>query len=81
MSFEVDYFTLDAADSSNKFLALNGTPISATNVAMDLIGGTAQALTGDFAVDGTRVKWDSPSYGLYNQLAMGDKVRVIYDRS
>jgi hypothetical protein len=35
----------------------------------------------DFGVDGTRVKWNDATYGLYNQVAAGDRVRVIYDRS
>jgi hypothetical protein len=81
MAFEVDYFTLDATDSSNRYVALSGIPVSASNVAMDLIGGTAQALAGDFGVDGTKVIWDNTSYALYNQMAMGDRVRIIYDRS
>jgi hypothetical protein len=81
MAFAVDYTTVSTADAINRFISLTGTPISATNVAMDMIGGTAQALTGDFGVDGTRIKWDSPSYGLYNQVASGDNIRVIYDRS
>lgn len=81
MSFEVEYFTLDTTDSSNKYVDLTGTPLDSNNVALDLIGGTAQALNGDFAVDTTRVKWDSTSYGLYSLLAANDKLRVIYDRS
>ena len=81
MSFEVEYFTLDTTDSSNKYVDLTGSPSIADNVALDLIGGTAQALNGDFGVDSTRVKWDSTSYGLYTLLASGDQLRVIYDRS
>ena len=79
--FEVEYHTLDTSDSSNRYLALDNVPSSTTNVALDSIGGTAQALAGDFGVDGTRIVWDDPSYGLYDVLASGDKVRVIYDRS
>lgn len=81
MSFEVEYFTLSPVDATNGYLSLNGVPASSTNVAMDLIGGTAQALSGDFAVDGTRIRWDNTSYNLYDQMATGDKVRIIYDRS
>lgn len=79
--FEVEYKTLTLTDASNRYIPLGGTPITPTNVAMDTIGGTAQALNGDFAVDGTMVKWDSPVYGLYTQLAASDKIRIIYDRS
>lgn len=79
--FEVEYFTLDSTEATNKFIELGGVPVSSTNVALDLIGGSAQALTGDFAIDGTNIKWDSTSYDLYLLLTTGDKLRVIYDKS
>ena len=84
MSFEVEYFTLDTTDSSNRYVVLDGTPISTSNVAMDLIGGTAQALglmSEDFGVTDSSVVWDSTDYALYDQLADGDRIRIIYDRS
>jgi len=79
--FEVEYFQLTPTDASNRYVGLAGVPISASNVALDTIGGTAQSLNGDFAVDSTKIKWDSSAYGLYNQLNSGDNIRVIYDRS
>lgn len=82
--FEVEYFTLSGTDATNAYVGLGGTPISSTNVALDIISGTAQALadgSGDFGVDGTRVIWDTTSYALNGQLASGDKLRVIYDKS
>lgn len=81
MSFEVFYHQLDSADSTNKFFVLNGTPVGTDNVALDLVGGTAQAVNNDFAVDGTRIKWDNTSYNLNSLLVTGDQVRVIFDRS
>ena len=81
MSFEVEYFTLTPTDSTNEYISLGGTPIVSNNVALDLIGGTAQALSGDFAVDSTSVRWDSTTYNLNGQLVTGDKLRVIYDKS
>jgi hypothetical protein len=75
--FEVDYTTV----GSDKFVSLSGTPVTADNVALDTIGGTAQALDGDFYVDGTMVKWDTTAYNLYSQLNAGDNLRIIYDRS
>lgn len=81
MAFEVEYFTLDATDSSNRFVVLSGSPVISDNVALDSIGGTSQALNGDFAVDGSTVRWDNTSYNLYSLLALGDKLRVIYDKS
>jgi hypothetical protein len=79
--FEVEYFQLNSTDTSNHYVALAGTPLSPTNVALDTIGGTAQAINGDFGVDGTKVKWDSTSYTLFSQLNDGDSIRVIYDKS
>ena len=82
MAFEVQYFTLDSTDATNMYVSLAGLPVSATNVALDLISGTAQALTNDFGVDGTRIRWDSTVYNLYDStLIPGDELRVIYDRS
>lgn len=82
MSFHTFYKTLDTTDSSRRYVALDGTVVSG-NVALDLIGGTAQSLTGDFYVGGdmTTVRWDSTSYGLFSSLSSGDKIRVIYDRT
>lgn len=79
--FEVEYFTLSSTDATNRFVELDGVPVTANSVALDLIGGSAQARDGDFAVDGTNVKWDSTVYDLYPMLATGDKLRVIYDKS
>ena len=81
MAFQVDYIVLSIPDSSNRYVALSGTPLVSSNVAMDIIGGTSQALTGDFYVDGTSVKWDAPAYGLYSMLDASSRIRVIYDRS
>lgn len=81
MSFEVEYFTLLPVDATNEYVLLAGTPVDPDNVALDLIGGTAQALSGDFGADSTSVKWDNPAYNLNGILATGDKLRVIYDKS
>ncbi len=81
MAFEVEYFTLDLVDQTNEYVLLGGTLIVTDNVALDLIGGTAQALNGDFGADSTSVKWDSTSYNLNGVLKAGDLLRVIYDKS
>jgi len=81
MAFEVEYFTLDTTSSANKYVNLGGTPFDPNDVVMDLIGGTAQAINNDFGVDGTKVKWDNPSFNLYPFLSSGDQIRIIYDRS
>ena len=81
MSLSVYTRQLDSTDSTTKSFNLDGVPVSSSNVALDLVGGTAQSLNGDFGVDGTKIVWDAPSYGLYDQLKVKDIVRVIYDRS
>jgi len=81
MAFEVEYFTLNTSDASNGYLTLLGPPAIPDNVAMDVVGGTAQALTGDFGVDGSKIRWDSTAFNLHSFMAAGDKVRVIYDRT
>lgn len=85
MALKVEYMTLSSSDATNKYVLLSGIPTDGT-VALDLIGGTAQAITSDFAVDGTKVKWDSPIYNLYpvdatTGLHENDELRIIYDRS
>lgn len=79
--FEVEYKTLSVTDALNKYVSLDGIPITPNTVALDTIGGTSQYLSGDFGVDGTVVRWDSTVYGLYTQLSATDKIRIIYDRS
>lgn len=79
--FEVEYFQLSSAQAAARAVALDGTPVSAGNVALDTIGGTSQALNGDFGVAGNIITWNDASFGLYSQLSSGDNLRVIYDRS
>jgi hypothetical protein len=79
--FDVQYYTLSSTDATNRYLNLDGTPSSYSNVAMDLIGGTAQGLVTDFTVSGITVRWDYSSSLLYNQLSTGDNIRIIFDRT
>ena len=79
---QVEYFSGDF--SIVKSINLAHTPTASTNVAMDLVGGTAQAwgtLANDFGVvDGTTVTWDDPSYNLYyTPIDSSDTIRIIYD--
>jgi len=78
MSLKVDYFTLNATDvTTNKYVTLSATPDS--SVALDIIGGTAQAFPGDFTVTDTTVSWSGKP--LDGSLAENDQLRVFYDRS
>lgn len=90
MAFNVEYFTVDAGIASSRYVTLAGAPDASSNVSFDIIGGTAQmygdttmgapALGNDFRVDSSRVKWDYTSSPLYSLVAVGHKLRVIYDR-
>lgn len=83
MSFHTQYVTLSPTDASNRYIVLDGTPVSAVDVALDTISGTAQALNYDFYVDGTSMRWDgSTAYHMGDAtLIAGDMLRIIYDRS
>lgn len=81
MAFTVVYRTLDTTEASNEQVVLAANPSSPTQVAMDLIGGTAQSLNGDFGVSDSTVRWDSTAYNLNGMLLLGDKIRIIYDCS
>lgn len=85
MSLNVYTHQLTGPDMSNLSFYLDGTPVNTTNVAMDLVGGTAQSLNNDFGVmldaTGAKIVWDSSAYRLYSELSVRDIVRVIYDRS
>jgi hypothetical protein len=81
--FKVEHFTLTGTDKTNMGVSLIGAPVS--RVGVDIISGTAQfdqtgfTIGPDFRVDGTMVKWDNPTYTLYDQMDIGDKIRVIYE--
>jgi hypothetical protein len=82
MSFEVEYFILTGPDATNRSIQLTtGVPSDSSDVALDLIGGTAQAIGLDFLVDSTKVRWDFSSSNLYSNVAENDRMRVIYDKS
>jgi len=82
MAFDVEYFTLSGTDATNKYVNLqDGTPVSSMSVALDVIGGTAQAYTTDFVVSGIKVDWSGRGLDTTGTLLTGDMLRVIYDRS
>ena len=86
MSLEVEYFLVDSATSLNRYVVLTNVPDGTGNVALDIIGGTSQLYRatvsgGDFMVDSSKVRWDYPTSPLYPWVGIGDRLRVIYDRS
>lgn len=83
MSFEVEYFILSSSDATSKSVQLTtGVPSDSSDVALDLVGGSAQAIGTDFVVvDSTTVSWDYTNSSLYYLTVTGDQMRVIYDKS
>ena len=81
MSFESFYYTIQPADVISKSFLLDGTFIGANNVALDIIGGTAQMIYADFTTAGsnTMISWTGTT--LDGTMAANDQVRVIFDRS
>jgi len=73
---EVEYLTVAGGDITNKYIALANTPYSASEVAMDIIGGTAQIYDTDYTVSGTNLVWDG--LDLDGVIEAGDKMRVFY---
>jgi hypothetical protein len=73
---KVEYFPVNSAVNQ---VILSAVPTDTASVSVDLVGGTAQALSVDFVVtDNTVVSWT----GLGPQFdSTVDTVRVIYDRS
>ena len=87
MSLEVEYFLVDSATSLNRYVILTNVPDGTGNVALDIIGGTSQlyratvAAGGDFMVDSSKVRWDYITSPLDSIVGIGDRLRIIYDRS
>jgi len=73
---EVEYFTLDGDDITNKYVILANTPYAVTEVAMDIIGGCAQIYGIDYTVSGTQLGWNGLS--LDGVVAAADKMRTFY---
>lgn len=73
-SLAVQYLELSEDDVQAKAVTLPHTPIGA--VAVDMIGGAAQALGDDFTVSGAVLSW--AGLGMDGILVAGDKLRVFY---
>lgn len=71
----VEYRTLSGGEAAAESLTLSATPISASKVMVDVIGGCAQEYSVDFTVSGTTLSW--AGLGLAGLVA-GDKLRINY---
>lgn len=73
---EVEYRTLSGGEAAAKQLTLSATPLSASKVMVDLIGGSAQEYSVDYTVSGSVLDWNG--LGLDGVLSTGDKLRINY---
>lgn len=73
---EVEYRTLTGGEITAKQLTLSATPMSASKVMVDLIGGSAQEYSVDYTVSGSTLDWNG--LGLDGLLSAGDKLRINY---
>lgn len=71
----VEYRTITAPEAAAESLTLSATPLSASIVMVDAIGGCAQEYAVDYTVSGTTLSWSG--LGLAGLVA-GDKLRVNY---
>ena len=76
MALKIDYITVNSTDLSHGYVNLSNTPTDGT-VALDIIGGTAQAQVSDFSVDGTKVSWNVPTLIIDTT---NTELRAIYNK-
>lgn len=72
----VEYHTLSAPEIAAKQFTLADTPETASEVLIDLIGGSSQIFAVDFTVSGSVVDWTG--LALDGQVIAGDILRVVY---
>jgi hypothetical protein len=74
--FKVEHRTLTAAEVAAKQLQLDETPVSPSEILVDIQGGSSAFYGDDFIVSGDLVQWNG--LGLDGLLAAGDKLRIGY---
>ena len=77
-----EYFSLNDDNIADTYVPLSGPPADSSEVALNVIGSSAQYYEEDFYTDGNLVKWDNTglgiSSGLEDLFVKGDQIRVIY---
>lgn len=72
----VVYRTLTSGEAAAESLTLLTTPLSASKVKVDIVGGGAQQYAVDFTVSGAVLSW--VGLGLSGVLSTGDTLRIDY---
>ena len=60
-----EYFRLTSTDEANRYVSFYGPTTDVSNVAMNIIGGSAQYYGMDFYVNDNKVKWDQSGLAAY----------------
>jgi len=69
-------YVLQAADIAAKEITLPSTPLTPSDVTLDVIGGIQQGYTTDFTVTGNVLSWDTLGYETIAEA--GDSFVVVY---
>ena len=77
-ALQVEYRTISGGEATAKSLTLSATPLSAANVMVDMVQGSAQEYSVDFTVSGTTLSWSGLGLDLIVGLVAGDKLRIQY---
>lgn len=75
--YNVNKFTLNATDISNKTVTLSQAPTTASDTRAVVINGIEQEYGADFTVSGTTLSWNG--LGLESLLADGDRLIVVFN--
>lgn len=75
-TLKTEFRTLTAGEASAKTVVLVGTPVTPSEILVDVIGGGAGFFNSDYTVVGNEIRWNG--YGLDGILTTGDKIRVHY---
>jgi len=79
-SREIEYFTLDATDITNKYITLDGASLN-EEIDMVVVGGPTQQYQVDFILLGDRrISWSSAAalVGMDSDLIEGDILQITY---
>lgn len=71
-----DYVCISSENVQNKYVSLTYLIEDTSDVAVNVVGGTAQKINKDFYVEDNKIKWDEMT--LDGEINYGDILRVIY---
>lgn len=75
-TFITDYVSVTYENISNQYVPLAFLPEDCSNIAVNIVGGTAQNIGDDFTLNDGNITWDSSSS--LAELDPGEILRIIY---